>query len=524
MKGGSVEFEFKGNTSDIEKKTSNLSSKLKSLAKIGAVGLTSVATAASSLLVKATTEAVKAQGELEQQIGGTEAVFGKFAKTVQSDASKAFDKMGVSANEYMQYINKMGSLMKGSGIDTQKAMTLSSKAMQRAADVASIMGISVEDAMTAISGAAKGNFTMMDNLGVAMNATSLQAYALSKGIKTAYKDMEQGQKVELAMEMFMEKSAYAAGNYAKENKTLAGSLNTLRSATKNLLAGTGDVTQLITAVQNFGNILAQKLVTILPQVVQGITGLINGIIPLLPQIIQAVLPALIEGVTQLTLGLIAELPNIIIMIADILPTLFPEIIKSIMTIIPALIKNIPQFIKAGLKLVGGIVKGILNGIAQVVKSVMDLGQKALDAIKEKFAGKSPLEIGKMLVQGLWNGIKNVKDWVLDKIKGFGKSILKGIKNIFGISSPSKEFEIIGKYNVMGLEEGMRKENLKLQDNLDSMFSLSPSLYGTANTHISPQVNVINNISFKQDSLGQMVKDIKTFSGGAKNDYSYGMGA
>lgn len=124
MKGGSVEFEFKGNTSDIEKKTSNLSSKLKSLAKIGAVGLTSVATAASSLLVKATTEAVKAQGELEQQIGGTEAVFGKFAKTVQSDASKAFDKMGVSANEYMQYINKMGSLMKGSGIDTQKAMSL----------------------------------------------------------------------------------------------------------------------------------------------------------------------------------------------------------------------------------------------------------------------------------------------------------------------------------------------------------------------------------------------------------------
>ena len=39
--------------------------------------------------------------------------------------------------------------------------------MQRAADVASIMGISVDDAMTAISGAAKGNFTMMDNLGVA---------------------------------------------------------------------------------------------------------------------------------------------------------------------------------------------------------------------------------------------------------------------------------------------------------------------------------------------------------------------
>ena len=43
----------------------------------------------------------------------------------------------------------------------------------RAADVASIMGIDV-DAVEAVAGAAKGNFTMMDNLGVAINDTSLK--------------------------------------------------------------------------------------------------------------------------------------------------------------------------------------------------------------------------------------------------------------------------------------------------------------------------------------------------------------
>jgi hypothetical protein len=77
---------------------------------------------------------------------------------------------------------------------------------------------------------------------------------------------------------------------------------------------------------------------------------------------------------------------------------------------------------------------------------------------------------------------------------------------------------------MGLEEGMEKENLKLQSSFDDMFKLSPNLYGTSSTNLSPQINVYNNISMKQDSLGQMVNDIKTFSGGAKNDYSYGMGA
>ena len=164
----------------------------------------------------------------------------------------------------------------------------------------------------------------------------------------------------------------------------------------------------------------------------------------------------------------------------------------------------PLFYKAGWKLFVGLAKGIALGAAELVIKIYD--------------------IGKDLVKGLWNGIKSAKDWVLDKIKGFGDSILDGLKDFFGISSPSKEFAIIGKYNIMGLEEGMKKESLKLQDGFDEMFSLSPSLYGTSSTNLSPNIEVFNNITMKQDSLGQMVNDIKTFSGGAKNDYSYGMGA
>jgi hypothetical protein len=44
---------------------------------------------------------VKSSGELEQQIGGTEAVFGQFANKVQEDSKKAYSTAGLSANEYM---------------------------------------------------------------------------------------------------------------------------------------------------------------------------------------------------------------------------------------------------------------------------------------------------------------------------------------------------------------------------------------------------------------------------------------
>ena len=56
-----------------------------------------------------------------------------------------------------------------------------------------------------------------------------------------------------------------------------------------------------------------------------------------------------------------------------------------------------------------------------------------------------------------------------------------------------------------------------------MFDLSPSMTGSMNNVLSPIVNVYSNVTVEQDPLGQMVNNIKTFSGGSKNDYNYGAG-
>ena len=105
-------------------------------------------------------KAVTAGGELEQNLGGTETVFGDFAGTIQSTATEAYKNMGMSASDYMATANKMGSLFQGSGMEQQKALALTSTAMQRAADVASVMGVDTSMAMESIAGAAKGNFTI----------------------------------------------------------------------------------------------------------------------------------------------------------------------------------------------------------------------------------------------------------------------------------------------------------------------------------------------------------------------------
>lgn len=543
MKGGNITFYFKGDDSDLDKKSSGISSKMGGIAKSVGSAFVKGSAVAGTALVGLIGKSVSMAGELEQQLGGTEAVFGQFASQVQAQSKEAFSTMGLSANDYMATMNKMGALMQGSGLDIETSMDLSSQAMQRASDVASIMGIDIDMAMESIAGAAKGNFTMMDNLGVAMNATTIEAYALSKGINKSYNEMTKAEQVQYAMQMFLEKSSYAMGNYSKENETFAGSLQTLKASFGNFMSGAGSIDDVINSVVSFGNILVKSITEMAPKITTGIVQLLNGIIPQIPVLLQSLLPSVVTGVISLIQGIINMLPTIITMLAGMLPTiitalinglvtiiqtlaqmlpeLMPVIIDAILGIIPILIDNLPLFIKAGWQLITGLLEGIIRSVPTLLSYIPKIISSLFNYFKQM--PKMAIDIGINLVKGIWNGISNVTGWVLGKIKGFGKSILNGIKGIFGIRSPSTEFAWVGKMNAEGLIEGMDGMEKEVQQSFDGMFDLSPQLYGTSSTNMSPNVNVVVNSNYEQDPLGQMVSKVKTFSGGSKNDYNYGYG-
>lgn len=175
-----------------------------------------------------------------------------------------------------------------------------------------------------------------------------------------------------------------------------------------------------------------------------------------------------------------------------------------------------------------IVNGIKNGFTNMVNNIktkINNIKSFASSIVSAFTslpGKM-LNIGKNIATGLWNGIKGLKDWVINKVKSLGKSIIKGLKNVLGIHSPSKEFAIIGRYSVLGYTEALDNMRSDIQEQVQDTFGLDPHLTGSMNNHYSPNVMVNNDINVSTDPLGQTVKKIKTFSGGAKNDYNYGMG-
>ena len=348
------------------------------MGKTVATGLVAGGTAMGALTVKA----MNLGGELEQNMGGSEAVFKEYAGKMQETAKGAFSNMGLSTSDYLATANKMGALFQGAGFDIEESMNLSSDAMQRAADVASIMGLDTGDAMEAIAGAAKGNFTMMDNLGVAMNDTTIQAYALSKGIDKSTSEMTNQEKIGLAMEMFMEKTAYAAGNYAKENETLAGSLGTAKAALTNFLDGSGDVDSLVSSFSGLANVIVKNLEELAPRLISGLTEVVNQIIPMLPPLLNQLLPVIIEGAVSLINGLVSAFPTIISALLDVLPSL----IRGVRQIIVAIIQALPDIMQALVDAIPTLVRVIMNAMEEIIvvlcQTLPEIIQPLIDALPD----------------------------------------------------------------------------------------------------------------------------------------------
>lgn len=334
--------------------------KLGGFAKGAGIAIAAGMAAGAAGLAALTGKALMAGAELEQQLGGSEAVFGEYAASIQEQAKNAYFQAGLSQNEFLQGANKMGSLFQGAGFDVQKSMQMSSESMQRASDIASIMGIDTTSALEAVTGMAKGNFTMMDNLGVAMNDTAIGAYAAAKGINKTTAEMSIQEKVGLAQQMFMEKTAKYAGNYAKENQTLAGSINSTKKAFDNLLTGEGEIDGFIELLVNTIELAVPQIVKILPKLVQGIGETLKALVPALSAALPVLIPALISAVVSLIQAIVKAMPTVIAALLQALPLLIDGFIQLFLAIVLAL----PEIITMIANALPTIIDAIVNGLTK----------------------------------------------------------------------------------------------------------------------------------------------------------------
>lgn len=251
------------------------------------------------------------------------------------------------------------------------------------------------------------------------------------------------------------------------------------------------VTSMLTEIVD---ITVELLPTLLPALMDGATTLLMGLINSITENIQPLVDMAVDLVTKFAEFLVQALPELIkaameivvslaLGIAKALPELIPTIVDTVLMIVDTLIENIDLLVDAAIAIIVGLTDGLIAALPRLIEKVPEIiiklvgaliknAPKLLEAAVQLIVKLAQglvnnlskiTDVGRNIVEGLWNGIKNATKWIKDKIAGFVDDVVGGIKDFFGIRSPSTVMAGIGENLSAGLAEGIT-DNAKLVKN------------------------------------------------------------
>lgn len=197
----------------------------------------------------------------------------------------------------------------------------------------------------------------------------------------------------------------------------------------------------VTIIESLASGLGEALPTLIPCAVDAILTIVDTLTD--PANIGNMVDAAIAIILGLANGLISALPRLIEMA--------PVIIQNLVT---SLIQNAPKLLESAWEVIKTLVTGIVESLPEIGKAagqiIGTLVQGVADLATEIWG------VGKNIVEGIWQGIEGAWQWFKDKVNGFFKGIVDGVKQGLGIASPSKVFAGIGENMALGLGVGWDK--------------------------------------------------------------------
>lgn len=261
---------------------------------------------------------------------------------------------------------------------------------------------------------------------------------------------------------------------------------------------------------------------------EGLTGIIQTLLDKVVSMIPFAIDLIVAIVPKLLTSLLAQLPTILATLmqmvaqvaqslASMLPTLIPVVISTVVQLVETLIDNIGLLIDAGIELLIGFADGLIMAVpdllakvpviigklvaaltanlpkllAMGIELVVKLGMGIVAAIPQLLT-QAPMIIGAIvgglvkgigeiknvggdIIKGLWDGISDMSGWISKKLEGFGESVLGGIKDFFGIHSPSKVMaDEVGKNLALGIGQGFEKNIAGVNQQITGAMNFSGS--------------------------------------------------
>ena len=415
----------------------------------------------------------KMAADIQDAVGATEQIYKDAANAVKEWADSLDPAYGIAEGEALEYANMMGSLLQNiGGLTEEEAAKQAQTLVQLAGDLTAMFGGTTQDAVRALTGALKGNNTMLDNYGMAVNDAMIKTKAFEMGIYSGKGEMDLATKQAATLALIMEQTGAAQGQAAREADGASGSMRALVTEIKNLSTDIGEVllpviTPFIQRLRDiigaFGELSpgAQKVIIALA----GIAAAIGPLLLIVGQIslglssliglfggtaaAAAGTAAAATGATAATGGLsavigaltgpigiaIAAIAAIVAILVHLWKTneefrgnvkqiweqikeIFSVAMNFIKQIVTTIYEAIKNFWQQNSEQIKGITEAVWNTIANIVNSIMNIIKGILDVFIGIFTGDWE-RFGqglKTIWEGLWNGIKAIIDGVFNVIK------------------------------------------------------------------------------------------------------------
>ena len=595
---GDLLFHFKGDTSDLEKKTNDLSKDLKSsLNTIGnamTVGVTVPLTAIATAGVKYNAELESYTANLTTLLNGNKKQAEELLNTLKETAKttpyetshlvKATQTMmsfGISAKDSQKYLSQIGDISMGNA-EKLSGLTLAFSQVQSAGKLTGQDLLQmINQGFNPLNIISKETGESMASLKERMSEGGVSAQEVAHAFEIAtskgglfYQGMEKGAqttegKISTLKDSFKEatgslteallptllslvhaltKVADWFGNLSESGKRTILIIGGIVASIGPLIKVGLGIAKIVSAFKTFVTIIKSlEVATKLMAIAQGALNAVMALNPITLIIIAIVaLIAIIvllwnkcewfrNGVMvifNLFKMYITTLMNIIKPIVQTIISIVQEALTALKPVIDFIKMLVINYIKFYITMAITIIRGIITVIQSVVNFASSIPGKVKSLVSKivGFFSSLPskmLNVGLDIVKGIGKGITSGVSWLKNRIKEFVGNVTNFIKKVFKIGSPSKLMsDQVGQWIPKGIAVG-------IEANTDSVYSamkdlttgvgLDTNFVNQSGLHYSPNIIVNNNVSMETDPLGQTVSRIKTFSGGAKNDYNYGMG-
>ena len=373
----------------------------------GFVTIGKMATGAAISIGKASLDSY---GEYEQLVGGVETLYKSSAKVVEQYAKRAFENVGMSANDYMETSTSFAaSLVSSLAGDTDAAAEMSNMAISDMADNWNKMGSSVQSVQDAYRGFSKQNYTMLDNLKIGYGGTKTEMQRLladadalnaKQGIYTKY-SIDSFSDIVQAIHVVQTEMGITGTTADEAASTIQGSTASMRSAWENLLTGIADPEQnfqglmddFVNSFVTAGNNIIPRIKQIVPTLIDGLSEIVTQLAPYVSSVIMELEPTVEEGLQALFGGLSSVASELQPIVADVFSFLGDAIVSGLTTAV----EN-SDF---------SFLLDIFENVKQAVEGVVPLIEKIAPALVTVGAAAKGGEIGKK-IQSIVTGFDEAK--------------------------------------------------------------------------------------------------------------------